>query len=198
LTGHKQPSAQPYHPLQIEDFLGRFTLIVGDVNRGKTTLTRRILDACCKEHGGPISVVDLAPTFPPSKIAGVKGKEQVGGRLDVSSSPMVRYFHGLIHAPRLTAKSEAEAEALAKSNVRTIEDLFMEALKEEAEAIFVNDCSLYLHAGNPKKLLQWIRSARTAVVNGYEGRSLGEGLLTVKEREGMAFLTKQCDRLIRL
>lgn len=194
----KRNFIQESSAIQIEDFIGRFTLIVGDVNSGKTTLTRNIFDTYCRHKGGAISVVDLAPTFPPSNIADVKEKEEVGGKLDVSSSPGVHYFHGLIHAPRLTAKSEAEAETLAKSNARTIENLFMEALKDETEAIFVNDCSLYLHAGNPKKLLQWIRSARTAIVNGYEGRSLGEGPLTVREREGMAFITGECDHLIRL
>ncbi len=198
MSSKKQNFVQQSSAIQIEDFIGRFTLIVGDVNSGKTTLTRNIFDTYCRDKGGPISVVDLAPTFPPSNIADVKGKEEVGGKLDVSSSPGVRYFHGLIHAPRLTAKSEAEAETLAKANARTIENLFMEALKDETEAVFVNDCSLYLHAGNPKKLLQWIRSARTAVVNGYEGRSLGEGPLTVRERDGMAFIIGECDHLIRL
>ncbi len=194
----KQNSARKPPVVKIEDFLDRFTLIVGDVNSGKTHLTRRIIDAYCREHDGSISIVDLAPTFPLSDHSGDGVKKGVGGKLTVSSSKRMRYFHDQIHAPRLTARDEAEAVALAEANARTIEALFRGMLKEETEAIFINDCSLYLHAGNPSKLLEWIRSARTAVVNGYEGHSLGEGPLSVKEREGMAFLVDQCDRLIRL
>lgn len=184
--------------IQTEDFFGLFTLIVGDINRGKTTLTKRIIESYCRERNGAISVVDLAPNLPQQDLVGKVGKKGVGGKLDVSSFPYVCYFHGQIHAPRLTAADEARTEVLARSNAQTIEALFKEVLKEEPDALFINDCSLYLHAGDPRQLLIWIRSANTTVVNGYEGHSLGEGPLSIRERDGMAFLKEQCDQLIRL
>jgi hypothetical protein len=176
-------------------FLNHFTLIIGEVNRGKTTLTQKILDLYCRNHGGPVTVVDLAPSIEPGVRTSHGG---VGGKLSIPSSPDIRCFHGSIHAPRLEAKDEGEALVLAEENARLIESLFLEAFQEEVLALFVNDCSLYLHGGEAKKLLEWIGRAKTAVVNGYYGHSLGQGLISSREKEGMDYLMTRCDRLIRL
>lgn len=198
MSKQKPDSIQRFSVIKIEDFFARFTLIVGDINRGKTALTKRILETYYMERNGPISVVDLAPTLSQQDLIGKVGKKGVGGKLDVSSFPCVRYFHDQIHAPRLTAADDAEAEALARSNAQTIETLFKGVLKEKIDALFINDCSLYLHAGDPRQLLKWIRSTNTTVVNGYEGHSFVASPLSSREREGMAFLKEQCDQLIRL
>lgn len=184
--------------IQVQDYLDRFTLIIGEVNAGKTALSGRILEAYWKDLDGAITVVDLAPDFIPSDFEGKALNERVGGRLRVPEAPIVRSFHGHIHPPRLRAKDEKEAEALAEENARAIEAIFRQALTEESDALFINDCSLYLHAGNPTRLLRWIRTARTSVVNGYYGQSFGESPISRREREGMAFLMEQCDQLIRL
>jgi hypothetical protein len=178
----------------LEDILNRFVLIVGEVNRGKTTLTQGILRLYRQVRKDPVTVVDLAPSTVPKEKAG----RGVGGKLLVSGSPGVRYFHGHIHAPRLQGRDEKEAFALAEENRRVMEFLFEKAFEGQVKALFVNDCSLYLHAGEAKKLLSWIRRAETAVVNGYYGESLGPGPITARERAGMEYLMEHCDKLIQI
>jgi polynucleotide 5'-kinase involved in rRNA processing len=54
---------QGIHP---EDYLGQKTLILGDVNTGKTTLTKKVLEALLyrQDLGGRIAIVDMAPEIP--------------------------------------------------------------------------------------------------------------------------------------
>lgn len=182
----------------IDSLPHRFTLIVGEVKSGKTTLTGKILEAYRQTYGGSIVVVDLAPEVLIRKSAMSEQAQKVGGKLRVCESETVHLFHEKILAPRLTAKSEEEAEVFAQANRLTIERIFAKALSEKPDALFVNDCSLYLHAGIPERLLERIRTAKTAVVNGYFGKTLGEGRISRREREGMEFLIDHCDRLIRL
>jgi hypothetical protein len=174
----------------------RFTLIIGEVNTGKTTITRNILDAFCALENEKIAVVDLAPHALPSDPRG--GSRGVGGRIRTPGGDHIRYLHGYVHAPRLEGKDESEAVALAEQNVKIIESLFEQALKEKPDSLFVNDCSLYLHAGEPEKMLKWLRSVKTSVVNGYHGDSLGGGILSERESAGMELLIQECDRVIRL
>jgi hypothetical protein len=190
----EQTGLAGFPAISLEDILNRFVLIVGEVNRGKTTLTRRIFELYLRHHGGPVAVVDLAPSIGPA----LKTGQGIGGKLSISPSPGVRYFHDRIHAPRLESKSGTEAMDLAEENRRVIESLFEKAFQERINALFVNDCSLYLHAGDAKKLLGWIRRSETAVVNGYHGESLGQGPITTREKEGMIYLMEHCDRLIRI
>jgi hypothetical protein len=189
-----EPKVTGLPAIPLEDILNRFVLIVGEVNRGKTTLTREIFDLYCQHHGGPVTVVDLAPSIAPPLNAG----EGIGGRLSISPSPGIRYFYERIHAPRLESKDEREALELAEENRRLIESLFEKAFQENVKALFINDCSLYLHAGDPDKMLQWVRAAETAVLNGYYGESLGPGPVTDCEKAGMEYLMNHCDRVIRL
>jgi len=178
----------------LEDILNRFVLIAGEVNRGKTTLTQGIFRLYREFQKDPVTIVDLAP----SMVLKEKSGRGVGGKLLIPASPGIRYFHGRIHAPRLQGKDEKEALALAEENRRVIESLFEQAFEAKVKALFVNDCSLYLHAGEAKKLLAWIRGAETAVVNGYYGESLGPGPITARERAGMEYLMEHCDKLIQI
>jgi hypothetical protein len=182
--------------ISIARYLNRFTVIVGEVNTGKTTLTQRILDSYCLRAEGHAAVVDLAPVIPPPYAKGYGSG--IGGTLNVSQLDRVRYFHCPIHAPRLLGKSEQEMLALADQNASRIESLFEQALAGEITALFINDCSLYLHAGKVEKLITWIRSVETAVVNGYYGSTLGPGLLSARERKKMEHLMSCCDRVIHL
>lgn len=182
--------------ISIAQYLNRFTLIVGEVNTGKTTLTQRILDSYCQHAEGRAAVVDLAPVIPASHAKG--DRSGIGGILTVSQSDRVRYFHCAVHAPRLSGKSEQEMLILADQNANRIESLFEQAVTEQIDALFINDCSLYLHAGKIEKLITWIRKAGTAVVNGYYGGALGPGALSARERENMEHLMDCCDQVIHL
>jgi hypothetical protein len=183
-------------PIPPEEFLHRFTLIIGEVNTGKTTLTQKILDAFLQADGGRVAVVDLAPDIGPSDLKGRTAG--IGGTLKATGDHRVRYYHCPIHAPRLQGKDELETLRLADENAQLIESLFEQALEEKVDGLFVNDCSLYLQAGEPHKLIRWIGSPETAIVNGYDGEFLGPGILSTRERAGMADLINHCDHLIRL
>jgi hypothetical protein len=181
----------------IEDYFNRFTLIVGDINRGKTALTRKILELFCKTGEYQIAVVDLAPEITPSDIKGNQNISALGGRLKIPEGNNVHYFHDTIYPPRLRAKDEDGAVILAEKNKCAIEALFEKALQAEATILFVNEGSLYLHVGSPFRFLEWIRSFETAVVNGYFGKFFKQDRITVREHAGMVFLMQHCDRLIR-
>lgn len=177
-------------------FLHRVTMIAGEINTGKTILTQKFLDSYCLYTGGRAAVVDLAPVIDSSDL-----KEEhagIGGSLSLLKSEQLSYYHCFLHAPRLRAKNEQEALRMAGENAHSIELLFKQALAERKDALFINDCSLYLHAGKADRLMEWIRSVDTVVVNGYYGKSLGAGVLSTRERSEMEYLIKQCDCLIRL
>lgn len=184
--------------LSVRDCLDRFTLIVGEVNQGKTFMSRRLLEEWVILGLGPVVVVDLAPSLKKANRQGKGNPEGIGGRLDPPDSPDVLYLNGPIHAPRLQSKSEEEAMALARENLKIADDLFARAQPLAGRGLFVNDASLYVQAGDPNRFLHRIRSARTAVVNAYYGRSLGSGALSLQERQSMDILMAGCDRLIHL
>ncbi|HDZ89695.1 MAG: hypothetical protein JRJ09_10385 [Deltaproteobacteria bacterium] len=177
-------------------YLKRFTMIVGEVNTGKTFLTQKILDACCLQGLGRVAVVDLAPDIPAALLRGKT--EGIGGTLSAPEMGDTRYFHCPIHAPRLEGGDGREVLDLAARNERGIQLLFEEALKWKPDLLFINDCSLYLHRGRVQRLMGWILSVETSVVNGYYGRTLGGGPLSAREREGMDLLIRGADRVIRL
>ncbi len=194
-----QEAHSPIGALAVDDFLNRFTLVVGDVNSGKTRLTRHILRLFVESgRTDRLAVVDLAPDMSDADLSKGKRVSGIGGRLLAPPASSVVVFHGRIHPPRLRARSSEEAMDLAQQNAKTARQLFESALARKPEAIFVNDASLYLHDGNPLMFLDWVRSVPTAVVNAYWGTTLGEGPLTERERRGIAFLMEKCDRLIRL
>lgn len=184
--------------LNANELFERFTLIVGEVNTGKTTFTGRLLDAYCRARKARVAVVDFAPDIPRPDVKGQATDSGIGGRLKVQISPHIRYFHQRIHAPRIMGRDENEALVFAAENERRIARLFNDALQIKPDAVFVNDCSLYMHAGDTTQLLEWVKQPSTAVVNGYYGSSLGDSLISRRERKGMQYLMKHCDRLIRL
>jgi archaellum biogenesis ATPase FlaH len=187
----------PMNPIEIDKFMNRFTLIVGDVQTGKTVLTQHILESFCRSIQGRITVVDLSPRITSQDLEG-KSMTRVGGRLQIPASDAVRYYHAQIHPPRLRARNEAEIMALAEENLQTIERLLAVSATEKTDMLFINDCSLYLHAGSPARLLELIRSYPTAVVNGYAGNFFPNALISIRESKGMELLMNQCDHLIKL
>ena len=97
------------------DYLGKKTLIVGDVNTGKTTRCREILEDFCRQGlGERIAVIDLAPEIP-EEILRDRGLKGVGGRLLPPDGSGVVYLHVPIIAPRLTSATEGEALEKARA-----------------------------------------------------------------------------------
>lgn len=170
------------------DYLDKKTLIVGDVNSGKTTLCREILEDFCRQGlGGRIIVIDLAPEIP-EDVVRERGLMGIGGRLPPPAGSGVAYLHVPVIAPRLTSATEMEALNKAQRNREMIEGFFRQAEALGRDILFVNDVSLYLQAGDPERLAGFLDRAATAVVNGYFGETLGPGELSRRERGAMEWL----------
>jgi len=166
-------------------WLGKRTLIFGDVNSGKTTLTREVLGWMCGQGlAARIAVIDLAPDIPEG-IAAKKGLKGVGGKLIPPEGTGIPYLSSSIAPPRLTARSEEGALRIACGNAARIEVLLEEYPGGERDILFINDISMYLQAGEVATVKLLLEKARTVVANGYYGRILGTGVLSARERKKM-------------
>ena len=173
--------------MEIPDIVGKRLIITGDVNTGKTTLSRAVMESLCRRGlSAQIIVVDMAPEIP-EKIAIERGIQGIGGKL-TAPCEAVAYLTASIRPPRLTAKTEEEAFLLAAENTLKIDRLLEEFQGSGRDILFINDVSMYLQTGSTSELLRRIEPARTVVANGYYGRKLGGGALSAREAEEMAKL----------
>ena len=168
---------------------GRRTLIIGDVNTGKTRLTEQALASWTAQgRSKSVVVLDLAP----------QPRGGIGGRLARPAG-----FQGVCLAtpivpPRLSARDEGEAEALARANAEAIEVLLENARRIAAPILVINDVTLYLQAGNYEQLLRVVQASGTVLINAYYGNSFPEYALSQRERRRTERLIQDCDRIIRL
>lgn len=175
--------------ISTRDYDSRRTLIIGDVNSGKTRLTGTVLAAwTIQGRSRDIAVLDLAP----------QTREGIGGRLTMPEG-----FEGVCQAPaitppRLSATTEEEAEMLARANAATVEPLLKAPPLADCPILIINDATLYLQAGTYDHLRQVIRSAETALINAYYGHSFPDYRLSRRERLLTERLIQDCDRVIRL
>jgi hypothetical protein len=174
--------------------LGRRTIIIGDVNSGKTGMTRAIIhDLVAAGHGPNITLLDLAPET-------IRG---IGGKL-TPETPEIRYLTERIAPPRLMGKNDVEIQRLARQNASVIDALMhravcnAEKITPHHPILIINDASLYLQSGRTDRLLSLIRSYPTAIVNAYYGRSFTPTTFTARERKGVETIVAACDIVIRL
>ncbi len=181
-----------------KDVLGKQILITGDVNTGKTTLARNIMEGLCSRGlSSRIVIVDMAPEIP-KEIALQRGIKGVGGKLMAAGWTDVVYLTAILRPPRLTSKTDEEAVMKARENRGKIDPLFDEFRRTGKDILFINDISMYLQAGNAKDLVQWIGPAATVVANGYYGRKLGADGLSVREAAEMEILIGSFPYHVRL
>ncbi len=172
----------------VEDLLNSWTLIVGEVNTGKTRLMAELMSRFAAREAGRLALMDMAPEL-------TRG---VGGKLTPPAGVALRVCAPAIVAPRLTGKTPAEVLALAGANAECIEEAFLSYLRDPAAVLFINDVSMYLQAGDPAKLYQVLEATSTVVLNGYLGASLGGGEMGARERRLMEELAARCARVYRL
>lgn len=176
--------------INVHEYLGKWTLIAGDVNTGKTTLSASIMNAMCAQGFGPrIAIIDLAPEIPEALAAG-RNLKGAGGKLLPPSMYEVIYLSDRLKAPRLSSRSEEEAVEKAGRNAVNIEKLFRGYNGFERDILFINDISLYLQAETAKKFIKQLAKAATLVANGYYGEKLGSGIISERERWEMEALIK--------
>jgi GTPase SAR1 family protein len=172
----------------IEHYLNRQTMIIGDVNSGKTTLTTLILQHFLDAgYGGQIAVLDLSP----DPVQGI------GGKLSLGSDTPVLYLTAKIHAPRLMGTDAAHTLRLAHENARTIEALFEKFKQQPRDILCVNDATLYLQSGRLSALLETLSISSTQIINAYYGNTFADSELTQRERRLTEALIAESDEVIR-
>jgi hypothetical protein len=172
-------------PVEPGECLGRKLLILGDVNTGKTTLTRRILDDFCGRGLGPrVAVLDLAPHIS-EQLAAQRGLRGVGGHLEAPLDSGALTIREELEPPRLSSASEAEAMGKAARNKALIDAAWQRAGAGTRDILVANDISMYLQAGSADELVSRFAAADTVIANGYFGERLGGGELTRHERAQM-------------
>lgn len=162
--------------------LGKKLLILGDVNTGKTTLCRNILEALCHLGlGSRIVILDLAPHIP-EELSFKRGLPGIGGSLIPPENCGALYIRDPLDAPRLSSSNEDEAMQKARANSLVIEERFRLLDLKRRSILFLNDLTMYLQAGTAEDLIERVGQAETIVANGYWGERLGGGALTLRER----------------
>ena len=174
---------------KINHYLGRRTIIIGDVNSGKTSETLRILNLFLKKgYADKIGIIDLAPDV-------IRG---IGGKMVPPKKTPLLYLTTTILAPRLTGKNEYHTIQLAEKNATAIEKLFKKFRREKKEILFVNDATLYLQAGKLQQLTKILDTTSTQIINAYYGDTFPDSELTRREKKLTEDLMKICDHVIKL
>lgn len=174
--------------MNIQNFLGKKTIIAGDVGAGKTLYTLKILEAFVAGGYVSIAVIDLAPDM-------IRG---IGGKMEKVQGTDIRYLTADIAAPRLMGGSEEEILELAKNNADQIERIFDVYVEAPQKILFINDVTLYLHAGTVERLVTVIDSAETLVMNAYMGKTFQDSSLSRRERTLLKTIINICDNIVRL
>ena len=174
---------------RISQYINKRTLIVGDIRSGKTERTFKILRMFLKAgYAKKIAILDLAP--------GSHGG--IGMKMTPPENTDLIYLTSSIRAPRLSGKDENHAMKLAEDNAKTIEKLFIELQHERRDVLFINDVTLYFHAGHFKQILKILDTASTQIINAYYGKTFPDSELTRQEKRLTQALMKTCDRVITM
>lgn len=177
-----------YSDIDPGEILGLKTLIAGEVNTGKTRLSLDILSALLESGRKDIAVIDCAP----EPIGGV------GGALRPPGGSGVLLLKAAVKAPRLLGRDDRETLELAQGNARRIEKLFEAFRRSPREILFINDVSLYLHAGELERVLEVLDLSRTSVINAYYGSSFPDSTLSRREHKIVERIMGLVDRVIML
>lgn len=177
------------HMENINHYLNRRTIIVGDVNSGKSSKTLNILNLFLKAGlAEKTAVLDLAP-----------GDFQgIGGKMEPPRGEPLLYLTTPIFAPRLTGKDECHTLKLAEKNAMAIEKLFKKFKQHKKDILFINDVTLYFQAGDFERFVETFDSISTHVINAYYGHTFSDSELTRREKNLTEKLMQRCDQIIEM
>ena len=172
---------------KLDPYTGKRTLIIGDVNTGKTARSARILKLFInKGYAKKIAILDL----------GTDPVQGIGGKIQPPPGEPLLYLTGIISPPRLMGKNTNHTLHLANENAKTIEKMFVKLRQEKREVLFVNDATLYLQAGRLNRFIEILDTASTQVINAYYGNAFIDSELTRREKQLTEDLMKLCDTVI--
>jgi len=173
----------------VQVYLNKRNLIIGDVKSGKTARTQEILQEFIQAgYADRIAVIDMAP----DPVCGI------GGKMMPPADASYLYLTTAIAAPRLTGADEAHVHRLALQNARAIEALFSIFRQQPKEILFINDASLYFQAGEFDQFLAALETAPTQIINSYYGSTFADSALTRREKHLIERLMKTCQKTIHL
>lgn len=179
-------------------YFNKRTLVLGDVNAGKTTFCKAILEAMLHEGlAARIAVIDFAPEISTTgrDLSNLKG---VGGKLLVDDRQEMVWLSDTFVAPRLSSRSEQEALQKARDNAAKGLALFKRYREVQRDILFINDISIFLQSESARRVMELTVSAKTMIANGYYGEKLGAGALSLRERKEMESLQGHFDNIIML
>jgi len=97
---------------KIEPYIGKRTLIIGDVKTGKTGRSMEILRLfLSSDYAKKITILDM----------GTDPVQGIGGKMQPPPGEAVLYLTDTISAPRLMGKDAGHTLALAEQTARTLE-----------------------------------------------------------------------------
>lgn len=167
---------------------------MGDVNTGKTMMTKELLDEAIELDPGEVTVIDMAP-----KLFMVESISFGGALLGPGDNDVRCLMSDEIRTPRLSAETREELLEFADQNREKIERLLDEFQAHPSRILFINDVSIYLQLGELDRLWDTIKLAETVVANGYLGTRLEEDLgtgVSARERHLMGKLASRMDVVV--
>ena len=184
--------------LRVEDLLGKKTLIIGDVGRGKTLLTLKIILKLIEIGlSEELTVLDFAP----NKIE-IDG-DVIGGKLvEFSVFPFkVKYYTDRIFASRLMGRNSVEVLNFARLNRRACDGLLRRYLRNPSSILVINDITLYFQVDDLGLLPRVLEKSKTFIANGYYGERLMDdkgSSVSLVERRNLLDLIGMMDLVIDL
>lgn len=180
--------------MSVELFLNKYTLILGDVGRGKTSLTSKFVKELIRlGYDDEMYIIDLAPNI--RNLGSRLSKYVYGFRNSV-----YRYSRE-IKAPRTEANSPEVLREYMERNYHISLQFFRDYLKSGRKILIVNDLSIFLHYGEVSELLDFIGYSDTFLGNSYYGEGIidrfGLGIDEV-ERKKVLELSRYMDNVVRL
>jgi len=163
-------------------------LIIGDVRRGKTSLTSKLVDVLAQLCGEDrITVLDFAPDY-----------GGVGSRVSIRSKVRILRPEGL-KAPRLMARDCNELWEYVRINRSLTEEALREYMINPTPVLVINDLSIHLHTGDLNLLLKVMELPLLFIANSYYGDTLRDDCgLSIIEKKAVEELMSKVDYIWRL
>ena len=184
----------PMRDYHFNKFMGKRTLILGDLHSEKTRILCKILeDGIARQYRG-ISAIDMAPQ------RNVKGES---GNSLPESGVVLDSIHLLIprrvYEPRAEGGDKREIDQLAVWNAKNIGVQLRKFISNPTRALFMNDVTMYLHKGPLAILLKAVSKSHTFIGTGFRGTISLDDLetgISRREKKLIDRLTHYMDEVI--